>query len=442
MIIKRLRAKYLLAILFSCSLTACVPLEEQAQSSGTGTTAQAALRYEDYVYHESINSVQAYLATGDADQVLNPPVTSISQEFPLILEFDRLNAGPQRLLVKLVHCNANWTPSNLNETQYLNDFNEFFITDVQNSVNTRVPYVHYRFRVPRVKLSGNYLLVVQEEGGKLLLTQRLLVFQNTVVVTAKLGAPLGPGGREARQPVEFNVFYKDYPIVNPAVEVKAILRQNYRWDNAKTITKPTFVHDAQRRLEYVFFEPKDLFKGLSEFRAFDTRSLNFNGIGVQNINLQTNPITVDLEPGKSRQATVYSQEPDINGMRIFGNRQYGSGEVNGDYAVVDFELNAPAEAPGAVYITGALNNWKPGPESLMRYNSEEGKYSGRILLKQGYYNYYYTLKPNATAPTDESYFEGSHFATENIYDILIYYRPPGTRADLLIGYEELYFNRR
>ena len=431
-----------MALLLSCSLTACVPLEEQAQSSATGTTAQTALRYEDYVYHESIRSVQAYLATGDTDQVLNPPVTSVSQEFPLVLEFDRVNAGPQRLLAKLVHCNANWTPSNLNETQYLNDFNEFFITDVQNSVNTRVPYVHYRFRVPRVKLSGNYLLVVQEEGGNLLLTQRLLVFQNTVIVTAKLGAPLGPGGREARQPVEFNVFYKDYPIVNPAMEVKAVLRQNYRWDNAKNITRPTFIHDAQRRLEYVFFEPKDLFKGLAEFRAFDTRSLNFNGIGVQNIDLQTNPISVDLEPDKSRQAAVYSQEPDINGMRIFGNRQYGSGEVNGDYTWVDFELNVPSEASGAVYITGALNNWQPGRESLMSWNAEEGKYTGKMLLKQGYYNYYYTLKPNAAAATDESFFEGSHFATENIYDILIYYRPPGTRADLLIGYEELFFNRR
>ncbi|MBC5991330.1 type IX secretion system plug protein [Pontibacter cellulosilyticus] len=434
------KLKYLVALSLSCSLTACVPLEEQAQSSSTGTTAQAALRYEDYVYHESIKSVQVYLATGDIEQVLNPPVTSISQEFPLVLEFDRIKAGPQRLLAKLVHCNANWTPSNLNETQYLNDFNEFFITDVQNSVNTRIPYVHYRFRVPRVKLSGNYLLVVQEEGGNLLLTRRLLVFQNSVVVTAKLGAPLGPGGREARQPVEFNVFYKDYPIVNPAMEVKAVLRQNYRWDNAKTIARPTFVQDAQRRLEYVFFEPKDLFKGLSEFRAFDTRSLNFNGIGVQNINLQANPITVFLEPDKNRQSIVYSQDPDINGMRIFGNKQYGSGEVNGDYTLVNFVLAAPAEAPGAVYITGELTNWQEKEEARLQYNAEEGMYMGQMLLKQGYYNYYYTLKSGGQA--DESYFEGSHFATENIYDILIYYRPPGSRADLLIGYEELFFNRR
>ncbi|MFD2515451.1 DUF5103 domain-containing protein [Pontibacter locisalis] len=431
----------LLLIILGCSLSACVPIEEQVQSSGGIKSAQAQIRYQDFVYDESINSVQTYLATGGPEQVLNPAVTPISQEVPLILEFDRVNAGPQRLIAKLIHCNANWTPSDLNETQYLNDFNEFFITDVMNSINTRVPYVHYRFRLPRVKLSGNYLLLVSEEGGNPLLTQRVMVYQNTVTVVAKLGAPLGPGGRDTRQPVEFNVFYKDYPIVNPSLEVKAVVRQNYRWDNAKFIPRPTFVQDAQRRLEYVFFEPKDLFQGLSEFRAFDTRSLNFNGLGVQSINLQASPVEVNLFLDKSRQANVYSQEPDINGMRIYGNKQYGNGEVNGDYTWVDFELQAP-EVPGAVYIMGELTNWRPKEDARLIYDIERGVYSGRLLLKQGYYNYYYALKPDNAAETDASFFEGSHFETENIYDFLIYYRPPGTRADLLIGYEEIYFNRR
>jgi hypothetical protein len=137
-------------------LTACVPIEEQAQGSSSGQQTQ--LRYEDYIYNESIKSVQFYKATGIAEEVLEPAVTSLQQGQPLVLEFDRLNAGPQRLVAKLIHCNYNWTPSNLTETQYLNDFNEYFITDVQNSVNTRVPFVHYRFRVPKVKMSGNFVL--------------------------------------------------------------------------------------------------------------------------------------------------------------------------------------------------------------------------------------------------------------------------------------------
>ncbi|NDK56424.1 type IX secretion system plug protein [Pontibacter fetidus] len=419
-------------------LSACVPLEEQAQSSSTSQQSQ--LRYEDYIYNPGIKSVQFYQATGVPEEVLEPAVTSLQQGQPIILEFDRLNAGPQRLVAKLIHCNYNWTPSNLTETQYLNDFNEYFITDVQSSVNTRVPYVHYRFRVPKVKMSGNYVLEVREEGGNLLLSRRMLVYQNLTTVTAKLGLPAGPSGRQTRQPVEFNVFYQDYELVNPAMEVKAVLRQNHRWDNAKTIASPTFVRDHLKRLEYVFFEPKDNFLGLAEYRPFDTRSVRYNGIGVSDVNVQANPIEVFLQIDKNRSGDVYSQEPDINGKMLFNNREYGNGDVNSDYTWVDFELKASEDQTGEVYLLGALTDWKIRPESRMKYSPERQAYNGRLLLKQGYYNYQYVLQQNQTI--DYSYYEGSHFQTENTYDILIYYRPPGSRADLLIGYEEILFNRR
>ncbi|MFD3000947.1 DUF5103 domain-containing protein [Pontibacter toksunensis] len=439
--LRKLTHTYFIAAMLACGLMACVPIEQQG-STATGGSAQTALRYEDYVYDESIQSVQTYLATGLPEEVLNPAVTSIAQQQPIVLEFDRLNARQQRLIVKLQHCDANWTPSTLNNTQFLYDFNEFIITDAQISVNTRIPYVHYRFAVPKVRISGNYLLIVQEEGGAPLLTQRIMVYENALVVAAKLGAPLGPGGRETRQPLEFNIMYPDYELVNPAMEVKTVVRQNYRWDNAKVISKPTFIHDAQRRLEYVFFEPKDQFQGLSEFRAFDTRSLNFRSIGVQSINLQASPVEVNLETGKNRQTMAYSQDPDINGMRIFGNKQFGNGDVNGDYTWVDFELEVASKAPGEVYIQGELTNWQPIEEARLIYDIERSVYSGRMLLKQGYYNYYFALQQAAATPLDASYFEGSHFATDNIYDILVYYRPPGTRADLLVGYEQLFFNRK
>ena len=90
---------------------------------------------------------------------------------------------------------------------------------------------------------------------------------------------------------------------------------------------------------------------------------------------------------------------------------------------------------------GELTDWTKQEEARLLFDTERGVYSGRLLLKQGYYNYYYALKPAASAAPDASFFEGSHFETDNIYDILVYYRPPGARADLLIGYERLFFNR-
>ncbi|TXK36962.1 DUF5103 domain-containing protein [Pontibacter qinzhouensis] len=432
----------LLSGMLAGGISGCVPLEQQGQGYGSSSTTQATLRYEDFIYDESIRSVQCYRASGTPEEVLNPAVLPLTQEQPVMLKFDRVNAGPQRLLVKVHHCNANWTPSGLNVTQYLNDFNEFFITDVQNSVSTRVPYVHYTFRVPRVKISGNYVVEVTEEGGNVLLSRRMLVYENAVAVAAKLGAPAGPSGRFSRQPVEFNIFYKDFPLVNPAQEIKVVMRQNHRWDNAKSYPQPTFVRDEARRLEYVFFEPKDHFMGLSEFRVFDTRSIRFRGLGVQGINLEANPIVVNLQQDKTRQGEVYSQDPDADGKLLFGNREYGNGDVNGDYAWVEFELRAPEETKGNVYLQGALTDWRLTEQARMRYNQERGAYVGRLLLKQGYYNYYYALAGGAGTEADASYFEGSHFGTGNTYDILVYYRPPGTRADRLVGYEEIGYNRK
>ena len=438
--LKQAIRQFIVASVLAAGITACVPLEQQ-QGYGSAA-AQVAVRYEDYVYNQSIKTVQCYVATGVPDEVLEPPVQSLRQERPIMLEFDRLNAGPQRLVAKIVHCNADWTPSGLNETQYLNEFNEFFITDVQNSVSTRVPYVHYRFRVPRVKLSGNYLLQVSEEGGSLLITRRILIYQDLVTVVAKLGNPTGPTGRFSRQPVEFNIFYKDYELINPSQEVKTVMRQNHRWDNAKLYPRPTFIRDDVRRLEYVFFEPNDHFLGLSEFRPFDTRSIRFNGIGVASINLDVTPVVVNLEPDRNRQGLAYSQDPDANGKLLINNREYGNGEVNGDYTYVDFLLRTPEEQNGSVYILGGLTDWNLDNEARMRYNAELQGYVGRLFLKQGYYNYYYAFKANNSSEADAAHFEGSHFSTNNIYDILVYYRPPGSRADLLIGYEEIVFNKR
>ena len=219
------------------------------------------------------------------------------------------------------------------------------------------------------------------------------------------------------------------------------MRQNHRWDNAKSYARPAFIREELKRLEYVFFEPDAHFLGLSEFRSFDTRSVRFNGIGVVGIDLMANPITVDLQTDVNRSGQAYSQDPDINGKRLFNIREYTQGDVSADYTWVDFELKTPEVATGAVYLLGELTNWRLSNESRLLYDEARGTYTGKLLLKQGYYNYYYGLKPSNRPEADAAYYEGSHFATNNIYDILVYYRPPGTRADLLIGYEEILFNR-
>ncbi len=428
--------------------TTCVPLEQTAGTAGsspgsTQATANAALRFEDAIYDPSIRSVQCYAQSGNPEEVFNAPVIPLSQPEPILLEFDQLNAGQQRFTLKVIYCNADWTEARLTQIQYLEDFNEFFITDAVASFNTKVPYIHYRIAIPRVKLPGNYLVVVTDRNGNNALSRRVMVYDNKVTVAGRPVIPVGVQQRNTGQQIDFNILYPDYPVVNPAQEIRVVLRQNGRWDNAKTKLRPTFVHETQRRLEYTFFNGESSFPGLKEYRGFDDRNLRGRGFNIQAVDMEANPVKVQLYPEKNRATEVYSQDVDINGRIVYENRRFGATNTGGDpdYVDVTFSLAAPEPAPGAVYVFGQLTEFQLQPAAKLQYNAEQQQYTGTLSLKQGYYNYSFALqRPTQPTVANEAYFEGSHFQTRNTYDILVYYRPPGARTDLLIGYQWLETN--
>lgn len=425
---------------------ACVPLETPgAGSAATGSAAttdyyRAPLQTADVIYDESIRSVQCYVATGDISERLNPPVLPLSQDQPIRLEFDRLRTDPARLVVKLQLCNADWSVAQLVDMQFLSDINEFYISEYYSSVNTKVPYYHYRFTLPRVKLTGNYAVHVSDPDGRPLLTRRISVFESAVVVAFKEGLPPGGNSRQLQQ-VDFSVSYGAMPLVNPVQAVQVRLRQNYRWDNAKFSLQPTFVREFEKRLDYQFFNFENAFAATNEFRFFDSRSLRSGGFNIASIDPATDPRSVVLGAEKRRQSVSYEQYNDINGFFLTDNREYGNGDTDADYAATTFQLRAEEEAPGDVYAVGQLTDWELRPEYRLTYDPTRKLYSGTALIKQGYYNYYFGVKANGK-PVDYQFFEGSRFETENAYDIFVYYRAPGTRYDQIIGYQSLVINSR
>ena len=71
----------------------------------------------------------------------------------------------------------------------------------------------------------------------------------------------------------------------------------------------------------------------------------------------------------------------------------------------------------------------------MYFEPETGTYRAEMLLKQGFYNYKYVLA-NTQNGFDEGFVSGNFEQTENNYKALIYYRPPGSRYDRIIGFGE------
>lgn len=423
--------KSLAPILF-IMFCACTPIAQS--TTGNNGTASKRLRLDDAVYEEKIQTVRLF----PQGSPLAPPVTRLGQ-WNLILDFDELTTDRDTYFARILHCNYNWTQSSLQELDYISDYNEFPINNSDFSVDTHLPYVHYWFNIPAVKLPGNYVVVVYRGSDKddILLSRRFMVFDPRVSFLKdpnSVGA--GSVAREHQQ-INFTVNHSNVEILNPMQDVKVNIRQNQRWDNMATDLKPTFIRDIQKELEYRFFEESKMFRGGNEFRFFDLRSLNNPGRNVGYVNRNAKPPEVYIARDKPRADEAYAQYEDLNGNFIIGNLDFQDPATT-NYAYVTFSLTSPP-LNADVYVAGALNYWNLNARNKMSYDSTAGLYTSRMLLKQGWYDYQYVVRGKGL-PSD--YYEGTYFQTENRYEVFVYYRPFQPQADLLIGYLSFEENRR
>jgi hypothetical protein len=407
----------------SLLVIACTPIVTSS-TSVSGVTK--VLKLTDYAYDDDIRTVRLF----PAGQPLNPAVVPVGSS-SLMLEFDHLNHERQNFMARIVHCNYNWTKSALQDLDFLESYNEFPINNSEFSVDTHIPYIHYWFQLPVVKLPGNYVIVVYRDGNKedVLLSRRFMIFTNQVAISRD-GRLVGAGTvANANQQLNFTVNYKNMQILNPAVDVNVNLRQNQRWDNMSVGVKPTFVRDFSSELEYKVFEESQMFKAGNEFRFFDIRSLNYPGRNVAYVNNKTKPFEIFLSKDKPRTTEAYAQYNEADGNYVIDNYDFRD-LTYCNYSYVNFQL-ATKPVAGDVYVSGAFNSWNLDENNRMKYDTAQQAYTARVLLKQGHYDYQYQVK-SASLPS--YYFEGSHFQTENRYEIFVYYRPFQPRADLLVGY--------
>jgi len=424
------------ALILICLLCGCTPLTQSTQNSASNPKT---LRLMDLAYEPQIRTVVIRPGFNDPQTYLEPAVTQLG-EWNLLLEFDDLHNQRDTYYARIIHCNYDWTRSTLMDLDFLYEFNEFAINDFEFSVDTHIPYVHYWVTLPPVKLPGNYVVVVYRGTDKddIVLSKRFMVFDTRVSFENERNL-VGAGNiASLNQQINFTVNYKNLDVINPLESVKVSIRQNKRWDNMATDIKPSFVREIEKQLEYRFFESEKMFKGGNEFRFFDMRSLNNPGRNVARVDRNVRPYEVYIERDKSRKDEAYSQLPDYNGSFIPDNLDYPDPAFT-NYANVNFTLAAPNPYPGMVYVTGSFNYWNLDETNEMQYDSASKSYNARILLKQGWYDYQYILKAKTLPPYS---LEGSHYETENLYEVLVYYRPFQPQADLLIGYLRLQRNPR
>ncbi|MEM6524123.1 MAG: DUF5103 domain-containing protein [Bacteroidota bacterium] len=398
---------------------------------------QKRLEFIDKSYEEEIKTVQLYPNTNRPEDVFGSPAVPIDRN-TLVLEFDDLVESHEDYRVMFIHCNADWTQSKLKPLDYLSTYNEFMVNQFEYSIDTKIGYVHYTFKLPNVKQTGNYLLVAYRgsDTKDIIISKRFMVYQRDVgieVTSNRIGLT---SIDRRRQKIDFEVRYPKLEIVNPQEQVKVVIRQNQRWDNIMTPVKPLFIKEAQSVLEYRFFEREDNFFAGNEFRIFDLRSVRYPGQNVARVRSETYPSMAYIMTDRGRGTQAYAQYEDINGDFYIQNTDTGNGKVQSDYLTVNFSLNLSQPVGGSIYVVGKINNYLPS-EPMTEIKS--GNYSYQTILKQGIYNYQYVVKGDTLSP---NFIEGDHFEAENEYEILVYFRPMNLPADLLIGYTQITLNSR
>ncbi len=388
--------------------------------------------FEDYVYVTNIKSVKIN-PTGNP---LDPPIVYLGNRQGLIVSFDDMDNEQKDYTYDIIHCNKDWTPSEMERIEYLDGFVDEEIDNSFFSVNTLIPYINYQLPLPNVDLSwnisGNYLLVIYE-GGDVddripVITRRFMVIDKAVNVSVRNRRPLDVS--KLRTHYEFDLFVnnKDFKILDSRNTVSVSVLQNYRWDNAITDLRPRFAVGDQMTIDNT---GKISFPALKEFRSADIRSLDFVANGIESIDLNQYSTDVLLDLGRPKNDSYYTTVPDANGQFVIQNKDVGSSTTGGDYANVIFTLESP-EREEEIYVMGAFTDWKVDEMYRMRYYDEQEVYVAEILLKQGYYDFYFGVDQDGILNARE--IEGSWADTENDYQVLVYLREPGDRYDRLIGY--------
>ena len=389
----------------------------------------------DHIYYNNIRTVK-FNQLGDP---LSLPMYTIGTGEKLELSFDDMDNDVKNYYYSFVLCNADWTPAQVNQFDYMRGFSETRILTYKMSSVALQRYTHYSVQLPGTNSypikSGNYLLKVylDSDTTQLAFTRRMFVVENKAGISGFIQQPVSPKLFRTHQKVNFEINTGALNIQNPFDQIKVVVLQNYRWDNALTNLKPQFINGNVIKYNA---ELDCVVPAGKEYRWIDLRSFRLQTERVLRSEYHSNSTDVFAVPDHERATKVYQFIKDINGKFYPATLDGYDPNFEGDYASVHFSFVAPEPyAAYDMYIFGEMTNYECNNENKLTYNPASRAYEGTLFLKQGYYNYIYGLvdRTVAKAKFDTELTEGDYWEAENNYTILLYFRPLGGRADELVS---------
>lgn len=392
------------------------------------------------IYDRGIASLQVVAG----QQWLSLPIIKLGSHGPnerINISFDDLTHTYHRYVYRIEHCEADWTVSDqLFSSDYIEGFqNGNTIDDIVESINTNTLYTHYSLQIPNeqcsLKMSGNYKLTVYDEndGNRPMFTACFMVIEPAMGVALDVTTNTDIDINKAHQQVSMQVNYGGINVTDPMSQIKTVIMQNRRWDNAKVNPRPQYIMPDGLKWEH----NRDLiFQAGNEYHKYEILDVDHPSMGIDRIVWDGNDYQV--YPYVCTPRTNYLYDEDANGAFYIRNSDNIENDISSEYVYVHYTLKTPQRFAGDIYVNGAWTNDQFTPEYLMTYDEINKCYTATIRQKQGYYSYQYVMvDDNGVSQAVPS--EGSFYQTENKYQALVYYRGRGERTDRLVGYQEVQF---
>ncbi|WP_366925076.1 DUF5103 domain-containing protein [Flavobacterium sp.] len=362
------------------------------------------------------------------------PIFQLGDAFQL--QFDDLYGNDASYFYEIVHCDYNWNPSDIQKRDYLQGFDNQRIQESSSSFNCLQIYTHYRLPFPnsttQLKISGNYILKILNEDKEVVFSRKFIVYENLVTVPIQIKRARTVTNLDTKHNLEFTIKSNVINFQNPLKNIKTVLLQNGKFNNAISNIKPQFT--IGNDLVYKYDTPTQFWAG-NEFLYFDNKEIRVASNTISRVDSQKDIYSSYLFTNEARANSNYYNNQDVNGNFVIRRLFAENSDVEADYAWVYFSLSAPLfrSSDGAIYVTGMFNNYALTAENKMEYNPEKAIYEKAILIKQGFTNFeYLAIKPNGSIDSENA-IDGNYFQTENEYTVLVYYKEDTDRFTRIIG---------
>lgn len=371
------------------------------------------------------------LQTVDPTSLLGQPIIHMPNAGSTVkVSFDELAEDNRFLRYRIVHCDANWQPSNISELEFVDGFNLADILSWDFSEHTLTHYVNYDLEIPNPEMmpliSGNYLLEIfdSDNPDDVLLQTRFMVSEDIVSVDMQSTSRTDIDYNSRHQQLSVALNLEGAKIEDPYNELKLVVIQNNRPDRRRVVEKPLRVMQNKAIFEH---QKELIFPAGNEYRRFDIANIHYPGMNIERYDFVEPFYHATILPDSPRINDRYRYDQDQAGRFFIDEINATNPDIGADYVVTHFFLDIPKQNTDIFIDSDALLRSRDA-DSRMVWNESLGAYVKTLLLKQGMYNYQYvTNNPNADT------IEGDFYETGNEYLALVYYRPHGARFDRLIA---------